>query len=755
MFIFAPEDIDNIAISGQQQTFRKAILVQTLRDLELTESNENFFVNLSNPTQVSDPTKQIILKKAQAEGTIQNVDQLPDLVATSLNVTLADNTSITSFDKGQAITISGILENQGDGTALNQPYCEIYLSQDDVFDPTEDIKIASQWAIEAETNNYTFNQENILIPLTVEAGYYYPILVVDPNKQELETNEEVTQQGIQKNNIFIPDQTIQITQPTDPNEQDISDEAIAKQLREQNEYLLPDLAVTSASAIAASSGGPISVSWTVTNQGEKESGEWIGYIYSSADNKLDPDPSDTRIIEIRTDEQGQNLPSLSPDGTYILTRDITIPAEVTDNSYLIFAAYLKQQIEAVPSPKNTLTTQSQSQEVIEISGDFNAVIEPNLYNNFQAVPLTVVVNHPPAVNQAIAFWSAIAGQPFSFTIPVTTFTDIDGDALSYSLAENTVLPDGITFEGGTFSGTPTVAGTYHLTVIASDPAGASIGDTFTLKVLNPVNGTANSETVTGTSGDDYINAGAGNDTANGGEGNDVLDGGTGSDRLYGGEGNDTYIVDNSRDVVVESGGQGKDTVQSSVNHNLTAYIEDLILTGTANISGTGNDLDNTIRGNSGNNLLKGLGGNDILLGEAGNDTLVGGSGNDILTGGDGEDQFLFGSGAAFATSAFGVDTLADLIRGSDKIALSKTSFNALSSAVNTNLQAGEFAAIDTTLGNEVTLAGSSSARIVYNLSTGNLFYNQNGATDGLGDGAPLATLTGTPSLDASDFLVLA
>ncbi|MFM6517989.1 MAG: beta strand repeat-containing protein, partial [Microcystis panniformis] len=295
----------------------------------------------------------------------------------------------------------------------------------------------------------------------------------------------------------------------------------------------------------------------------------------------------------------------------------------------------------------------------------------------------------------------------------------------------------------------------YITATATDLAGNTSEFSAGIIVLNPVNGTANSETVTGTSGDDYINAGAGNDTANGGEGNDVLDGGTGSDRLYGGEGNDTYIVDNSRDVVVESGGQGEDTVKSSVNHNLTANVEDLILTGTANISGTGNDLDNTIMGNSGNNLLKGLGGNDILLGEAGNDTLVGGSGNDILTGGDGSDQFLFGSGAAFATSAFGVDTLADFIRGSDKICLSKTSFNALSTAVNTNLQAGEFAAIDTTLANEVTLAGSSSARIVYNLSTGNLFYNQNGATDGLGNGALFATLTGTPLLDASDFLVQA
>jgi Ca2+-binding RTX toxin-like protein len=173
-----------------------------------------------------------------------------------------------------------------------------------------------------------------------------------------------------------------------------------------------------------------------------------------------------------------------------------------------------------------------------------------------------------------------------------------------------------------------------------------------------------------------------------------------------------------------------------------------MLTGSSNITGTGNGLDNLIVGNSGNNLLKGLGGNDTLKGEAGNDTLIGGAGNDLLTGGEGADQFLFGSGAVFTASAFGVDSITDFTQGSDKIALSKLSFAALSSAVGGNLQTAEFALI-----NDDNLAGSSTAKIVYNPTTGNLFYNQNSATDGLGSGALFATLNGT--LAANDFLIQA
>ena len=207
-------------------------------------------------------------------------------------------------------------------------------------------------------------------------------------------------------------------------------------------------------------------------------------------------------------------------------------------------------------------------------------------------------------------------------------------------------------------------------------------------------------------------------------------------------------------MVIESAGEGKDAIKSSVNYTLTVNIENITLTGNANIDGTGNNLDNLITGNSGHNLLKGLDGNDTLLGSAGNDTLIGGKGNDILTGGDGSDSFLFGSGAIFNSSDFGVDSISDFIKGTDKIILSKTSFNALVSTPGNSLQAAEFAAINDAA-NELDLVGSSSAKIVYNLATGNLFYNQNGATAGLGNGALFVTLNSIQPLNENDIFLQA
>jgi len=87
--------------------------------------------------------------------------------------------------------------------------------------------------------------------------------------------------------------------------------------------------------------------------------------------------------------------------------------------------------------------------------------------------------------------------------------------------------------------------------------------------------------------------------------------------MIGGAGNDTYVVDNTGDVVTENPGGDTDTVQSSITYSLGANVENLTLTGTANINGTGNTNDNVITGNSGNNVLAGLGGADSLDGGAG------------------------------------------------------------------------------------------------------------------------------------------
>ncbi len=167
---------------------------------------------------------------------------------------------------------------------------------------------------------------------------------------------------------------------------------------------------------------------------------------------------------------------------------------------------------------------------------------------------------------------------------------------------------------------------------------------------NMVSGTASGEVLSGTSGADVIRGYAGNDTINGGDGNDVIDGGRGADALSGGLGNDTYLVDNVGDTVTELANEGTDNVLSSVTFTLGSNVERLTLTGTADLDGTGNELDNTIFGNVGNNVLSGGAGNDTLHGGDGNDTLNGGDGDDMLIGDLGND--IFNGGAGFDTVSY-------------------------------------------------------------------------------------------------------
>ncbi len=135
----------------------------------------------------------------------------------------------------------------------------------------------------------------------------------------------------------------------------------------------------------------------------------------------------------------------------------------------------------------------------------------------------------------------------------------------------------------------------------------------------------------------------GNDQVNiiqGNSGDNRIDGGKGADIMAGGLGNDIYIVDNNADVISEGNNAGNDTVISSVSFSLTNNVENLSLTGTENLMGSGNALNNVISGNAGKNLLQGGAGDDILVGNKGDDNLDGGIGNDayIYNLGDGLDR---------------------------------------------------------------------------------------------------------------------
>jgi Ca2+-binding RTX toxin-like protein len=203
--------------------------------------------------------------------------------------------------------------------------------------------------------------------------------------------------------------------------------------------------------------------------------------------------------------------------------------------------------------------------------------------------------------------------------------------------------------------------------------------------------------------------------------------------MRGRAGDDTYWVENAADTVVELSGQGIDEVRTSVSWTITgtADIETLRATDEALpavLNLTGNLSGNTIIGNDGVNVIDGRDGSDTLNGRAGPDTLIGGAGLD---------SYLFDT----LLGAGNVDTIMDFNVADDTIVLENAIFAALPAG---SLTPDRFA-----FG---TMALSANVRILYDSTTGNLFYD----SDGLGGSSAIrfAQLNGAPALTHLDFLVV-
>ncbi|MBJ9420121.1 putative Ig domain-containing protein [Acinetobacter oleivorans] len=245
-------------------------------------------------------------------------------------------------------------------------------------------------------------------------------------------------------------------------------------------------------------------------------------------------------------------------------------------------------------------------------------------------------NQAPTLLNAIADQIVTDAKAFSYTIPTTTFKDPDGDTLTYSatLEDGSPLPSWLSFNPTTrvLSGTsPDNTVPLNIKITVKDIANQSVSDVFKLTFMvqnQTINGTSNADTLYGASGNDTITGQAGNDILYGQSGNDTLNGGAGNDTMYGGKGDDIYIIDSATDIVSESLNEGTDTVQSSITYTLANNVENLTLTGTTVINGTGNTLNNTITGNGAINTLTGGAGDDYLDGGVGADKLLGGLGND-------------------------------------------------------------------------------------------------------------------------------
>ena len=216
-----------------------------------------------------------------------------------------------------------------------------------------------------------------------------------------------------------------------------------------------------------------------------------------------------------------------------------------------------------------------------------------------------------------------------------------------------------------------------------------------------------------------ITGNSGANTLTGNSGANSLNGGGGSDRLIGGAGNDTYVTDGG-DTITENSGQGTDTVRASVTFTLGANLENLVLTGSSAINGTGNSAVNSLTGNSAKNSLNG------------------GGGSDTLAGGSGADHFIFNS--ALGTS--NIDRITDYNVAADTIRIDNAVFTGLSGGA---LKAVAFA--KNTSGN----AADASDRIIYESDTGKLYFDR----DGTGSAAKVhfATLNKNLALTNADFIV--
>jgi len=222
---------------------------------------------------------------------------------------------------------------------------------------------------------------------------------------------------------------------------------------------------------------------------------------------------------------------------------------------------------------------------------------------------------------------------------------------------------------------------------------------------------------------DYLEGNQGNDILYGGAGCDELLGGEGADTMIGGAGHDLYVVDNIGDTVIELAGEGCDTVNSSINYILGDNLEQMLLTGTEAINGTGNELDNYMTGNSASNILSSGAGQDIIYGKGGDDIIDGGADNDSMYGGAGNDTYF-------------VDNINDVVQessgqGTDTVN-SSVSYTLTSNVENLTLIGTD--AINGT-GNSLanTLIGNASNNIL-DAKAGNDILNGGAGTDTLKGG---------------------
>ena len=332
-----------------------------------------------------------------------------------------------------------------------------------------------------------------------------------------------------------------------------------------------------------------------------------GIVSDSFDLMVNTPPALVQAIADQTANAGQSYSFILPASTF---------SDADGNSLTYSTSNLPSWLSFNAATRTFTGTPSQAgtSSITVTANDGNGGIVSDSFD--------LMVNTPPALVQAIADQSARVDNSYNYTLPANTFSDGDGNTLSYSatLADGSPLPSWLSFDSATrtISGQPTSTDIGRLAIRVTATDGYSqVSDEFEINILdNTINGTPNRDLLRGTADADRINGLEDDDRLYGEAGNDTLFGNDGNDLLYGGNGNDSLL-----------GGNGSDRLY----------------------------------GDAGNDRLLGDAGNDILYGGAGDDLLYGGAGSDRLYGDAGRDTFVLARGMG-ADTIYGFEDGVDLLR---------------------------------------------------------------------------------------------
>ena len=290
--------------------------------------------------------------------------------------------------------------------------------------------------------------------------------------------------------------------------------------------------------------------------------------------------------------------------------------------------------------------------------------------------------------------------------------------------------------------------------------------TDTLLNFEHLRGGVGNDTLTGNTGSNIITGGLGNDVLDGGAGTDTasydtafggvtvnlglagaqntVNAGTDTlsnfENLKGSIHNDTLTGNAASNVII--GDQGNDIMNGDAGIDIASYetakvgvTVSLAITGAQNTIGAGTDTLTNFEQLRGSNF------NDTLTGDTGANSLFGGLGNDTMTGNAGPDSFVFNTALNATTNT---DTITDFSAVDDTLVLEN--------AIFTQFAATGAIPVGTFVSNAGGVAGDANDFLLYDNTTGKLFYDADG--NGAGAKVEFVTLVGIPVLTAADFSVI-